>query len=460
VKRPISQSMSAAAIGCFALAGFSLLFAGAPSYDPMSWLVWGREIVHFNLSTVDGPSWKPLPVAFTTVFALFGGAAPWLWLVVARAGALLGLVLAYRIASRLAGTAAGVLAASALVLSRGWFWSNWIGYSEGLLIALCLWALDRHLERRYRQALVFGFLAALLRPEVWPFVAGYGIWLWRRRPDTRPLIVPLAALVPLLWLGPELIGSGDVLRAAGRAREPTVGSGVPALDAHPWLALLKSVPDAVIVPVLAGFAFALLRPRPRPGVDRVTLALAGIVLAWIGLVAAMTQAGFTGNPRYLIAPAGIGCVVAGVGWARLGGALFARLRFPTLLIGTATVLVIAAASLPWARPRVSAMRAAAPGVAHEAELQRTLPHAIRAAGGRERLVACGPLFSHRYTVPRVAWALGVHLGDVRPVPGGSGLVIQARRGPGAPWLPVAGAGYRTLGQTKVWRVVSSCGVSG
>jgi hypothetical protein len=445
-----------ALIACLALAALSLLFAGAPSYDPMAWLVWGREIAHLDLSTVDGPSWKPLPVAFTTVFSLAGGAAPALWLVVARAGSLLGLVFAYRLASRLAGVAAGVLAVAALVLSRGWFWSNWIGYSEGLLIALCLWAIERHLDGHHRQAFALGVAAALLRPEVWPFLAAYGIWLWFRQPSMRRLTPGLALLVPALWFIPELIGSGDALRAAGRAREPTVGSGVPALAAHPALALLDSATAAVIVPALVGFALALLKPRPRPGVDRVTLALGAGVLAWVGLVAAMTQAGFTGNPRYLIAPTGIGCVVAGVGWARVGGALFARLGLPTALIGATTVLVIAAASLPWATPRITAMRAAAPGVVHEAELQHTLPDAVRAAGGRERLLACGQIFSHRYTVPRVAWSLRVHVGDVEPDPGASGVVLQARRRPGAPWLPVAGGGYKTLGQTKVWRVVASC----
>jgi len=377
--------------------------------------------------------------------------------VVARAGSLLGAVFAYRIASRLAGAAAGVLAVAALVLSRGWFWSDWIGYSEGLLIALTLWAVDRHLDGRHRQALVLGFLAALLRAEVWPFVAAYAIWLWYREPAMRRLTLGLAALVPALWLVPELIGSGDALRAAGRAREPTLGSGVPALAAHPALALLDSASDAVILPVLIGFALALVKPRPRPGVDRATLALGAGVLAWVAVVAAMTQAGYSGNPRYLIAPAGIACVVAGVGWARAGGALFARLRLPTALIGGASVLAVAAASLPWALPRIDAMRAAAPGVAHEASLQRTLPDAIRAAGGRGRLLACRPLASQRYATPRVAWALNVRLRDVLPVAAGRGVVIQARRSRGQPWLPDAPPGrYRIAGETSIWRIASSC----
>ena len=34
--------------------------------------MWGREIVHVNLQTTGGPTWKPLPVIFTTLFAPFG----------------------------------------------------------------------------------------------------------------------------------------------------------------------------------------------------------------------------------------------------------------------------------------------------------------------------------------------------------------------------------------------------
>src|SRR5207248_3821267 len=62
----------------------SLLIPSTPSYDPWAWLVWGREIIRVNLQTTGGPSWKPLPVLFTTVFAVFGKAQPDLWLVIAR----------------------------------------------------------------------------------------------------------------------------------------------------------------------------------------------------------------------------------------------------------------------------------------------------------------------------------------------------------------------------------------
>jgi len=91
-----------AVLACLALAALSVaVLPTVPSYDPWSWIVWGREIIHVNLQTTGGPTWKPLPVIFTTVFALFGKAAPDLWLVVARAGAFAAVVMVFRLSVRL-----------------------------------------------------------------------------------------------------------------------------------------------------------------------------------------------------------------------------------------------------------------------------------------------------------------------------------------------------------------------
>ena len=61
---------------CLALAALTLLEPSAPTYDPWAWIIWGREVTRLGLDTAGGPSWKPLSVVFTTVFALFGSAAP------------------------------------------------------------------------------------------------------------------------------------------------------------------------------------------------------------------------------------------------------------------------------------------------------------------------------------------------------------------------------------------------
>src|SRR5829696_1534864 len=68
---------------CLALGGVSLLLPSEPSYDPLAWLIWGRELAHLHLDTSGGPSWKPLPVAFTMLVAPLDevdhGLPPALW---------------------------------------------------------------------------------------------------------------------------------------------------------------------------------------------------------------------------------------------------------------------------------------------------------------------------------------------------------------------------------------------
>ena len=208
------------AAACVALAALSLLAPSAPTYDPYSWIIWGREILHLDLVTDTGPSWKPLPVLFTTVFALAGDAAPSLWLVVARAGALGALALAYAMVRELGGgrLAAGA-AALTLAVAPWWTVNNWLGNSEGLLVACALGAGLLHLRGRRHAAFAVAVAAGLLRPEVWPFLGLYGLWLaWTDR-ESRLLVAGGFALLPLLWLVPEQLGSGDLFRAANRAQE-------------------------------------------------------------------------------------------------------------------------------------------------------------------------------------------------------------------------------------------------
>ena len=106
-----------------AIAAVSLVvLPGSPAYDPWAWIVWGREFAHLDLSTPHGPSFKPLPVAVTTVLSIFGGAAPALWLVVVRAAGIVAVATAFRVAARLAPGAkvfAGLVAAGGVLLIDG-----------------------------------------------------------------------------------------------------------------------------------------------------------------------------------------------------------------------------------------------------------------------------------------------------------------------------------------------------
>src|SRR6202042_1890986 len=104
LQRTARSSAFWSVIVCIALGALSgVVLPTIPSYDPWSWVVWGREITdpHLNFVISGGPSWKPLPLVFTTIWGLFGGAAPTLWVITARIGGLLGLVAAFRLAYRL-----------------------------------------------------------------------------------------------------------------------------------------------------------------------------------------------------------------------------------------------------------------------------------------------------------------------------------------------------------------------
>src|SRR3954447_24895949 len=274
-----------------ALAALSLLYPSTPSYDPWAWIQWGREIFHLELNTDTGPSWKPLPVIFTTLFAPFGDAAPDLWLVIARAGGILALVMTFRLASRLvgggrAGVAAGLVAALGLLLSTYFLRNTVMGYSEALLIAFVLFAIERHLDDHHGQAFGLGFGAALLRPEVWPFIGLYGLWLMWREPQHRKLVIGLGLATAFLWIAPEWWGSGQPFRAASRAQQ--VANGSIALSDNPALQLVKRA-RALLMPVdqigillALGFtAWTVVRTRRLPLAAWIAVAAA----AWVGMVA-------------------------------------------------------------------------------------------------------------------------------------------------------------------------------
>ena len=189
-----SSPLLLSTIVCLALAALSAaVLPTVPSYDPWSWIVWGREIVnpHLGFSTGGGPSWKPLPVLFTAPYGVWTAGAPTLWVITARAGGLLSLVAAYRLASKLISGApwmravAGVIAAAGVVLTQEWSYYMFRGTSEPMLVGLALWAVDRHLDGKRGTVFVLGVGAALIRPEAWPYFGLYGLWLWRREPRLR-----------------------------------------------------------------------------------------------------------------------------------------------------------------------------------------------------------------------------------------------------------------------------------
>jgi hypothetical protein len=454
--------------GCFLVAALSLAGPSVPTQDSWSWIVWGREVAHLALDTTSGSSWKPLPVLFTTMFSVFGGAAPELWLVVARAGGLLAILFAYRIAARLAGQAFGVVAGVVAAVSMAS--ADWVRYLahgnvEPLSAALVLGAVDRHLEGHRHQAAVLGFLAALGRPELFPFLLAYAVLVVRGKEASRALLVGLLVAVPVLWLGGDWWGAGDPFygssKAAGFserqthrtqavARKHAAEKGLTASAQPSFGNTLQGGANILMIPVevaaLIGIAFAWRRR------EREALVIAAGAVVLILLVAVMVLLGYGGSPRFMFPAAGIVCVLAGLGVARLlevaGSGGRGRLA--------AVAVVLIAATVPFAAIRAGTARDRIHDVRLRTQLQDNLDRAVARAGGGAHVRALGhprinPSFSHQ-----LAWDLDVPMDEVGPLrlPAVIFAGPQTRVSPGAsPRIPRFDVKSRRLASVSGWKAV-------
>ncbi len=463
-----------AAIG--GLAALSLLAPFAPVYDPWAWLVWGRELTSFELDTEAGPSWKPLPVLVATVLAPAGNAAPALWLAVARVGWLAAIALAYRAAwrlmfpsrvstrlaarlapsrVRLARNLAGAAAALGLILLFDPF-TSWTrqfagGLAEPLLVALVLGAVDRQLSGSHGQALALGFAAALVRPEAWPLLAAYGLYLWVGEPRLRRWLVAGALALPLLWLVPDLIGAGDALTGAKRAHEDT---GAPL---HEGLESLGRSLELPLIAFWAAAAIAVVTAWQQR--ERAILVLAGGAIAWIAIVAVLASAGFAGLPRFAAPAAAVTCVLGAVGFVRLlaaiGGMRHADRRRALALAGALITAFAVQGAVRAADIPVELDRAAEHGDRVE-ELFELVDRA-----GVERLLACPPLTSTDFlTQTALAWKLELAIAAVNvryetPPVGGAAIVSAADPPSAAAAISAVGTPIAKLGEWSAYEI--SCG---
>jgi hypothetical protein len=402
--RPFPAASVRLLAACVAVAALSLLAPSAPTTDPWGWIVWGREVLHLQLSTVvpGAPSWKPLPVLVTTPLALAGSSAPTLWLLFARAGALLSLVAAFRLARRLAGPWAGVLAVVGLLLSTGWLRAFSHGYTEPLAIGLLVSAVDQHLSGRPRRALLLGTLVALSRPEALVLVAASGVLEWRRRELHLGWVVAAGVTGAALWIVPDWIGSGDPLHASHVAVD-VVPTG-PVATAHALRQALFIAPLPLSVAAVVGTVAAVLRR------DTGVISVAAVALAWAALLALLMGLGYPALSRFFVLPAGLWCIVGAV------GAVWALEAVPSAaprLAAAAALAAVAVAVLPL---RVEHLAGEMGDAMERAELEAELvtvvdrtPAQLRSC---DRLLLPGNL---GWAKGAVAWRLDLPLSDVRGV---------------------------------------------
>ena len=401
-------------LACAVLGVVSVLtLPSLPGYDAFAWVVWGRELAHHIVGPSQsfvpggGPSWKPLPVLVTTGFG-FLHAAPALWVAFARAAGLFGLLVAYRLGSRLAastrwrlaGPIAGVLAAFAVFLTSGWTHYMFRGTSEPMVVTTTLFAIERHLAGRRITAFLSGVALVLLRPEAGVLVGLYALWLFFADRSLRTRVMLLAGLlaIPVAWFVPTWIASGQPLLASVHARDFN-----GHLGDQPALEVLKRATNLTVWPVIvAALAATLLAIRTR---EWVTVTLAGAGLAYLAVVEVMTLAHYPGLERFILPAAAVACVLAGVAVA----------RFATLAGGGPASLAIAVMAVAIAVPFFDGRVAEAGTEEHTARravaIYDQLVAAVHQVGGTGRVFPCPT--SHaavNHTVQTsLAWVLNVPL---------------------------------------------------
>jgi hypothetical protein len=392
-----------------------------PSYDAYGWLVWGYQTIHGTLDLGGAPSWKPMPFLFTVPFAVFGHYQLWLWMFTATAVALAGPAFAGRIAYRLSGgpearnepeplhryapIAAAVFAGAAVLGLEDYFHYILSSQSDPMLVTFVLAAIDMFMLGRYRWTLVLGVLAALGRPEVWPFLGLFMIWAWFKLPSIRWMLIAGAGVVVFMWFGIPTITngrpniSGQLAKLSPRALHHNQLSGTlgrfTELEYLPvWIATLGTI------------AWAALRRRYT------ILLLAAGAAVWVIVEVAFAYHGWPALPRYMFEAAAIGGVIAGVG---VGWALseLPRLR-PSLprWIGVPVVAVLVGTLVPGAVARVRSERRDLRherGRTHQITLLATT---TRLLGGSRHIRNCGQPVTDVGYVSAMAWLYHTNVGSV------------------------------------------------
>jgi hypothetical protein len=395
-----------------------------PSYDAYGWLVWGRQALHLSLDLGGAPSWKPLPFLFTVPYALAGHYQLWLWVITAVSIALAGPVFAGRIAFRLtAGSgvrhdlepirryapyAAAIVAGTAVLGLEDYFHYILSAQSDPMLVTFVLAAIDMFLVGRYRWTLVLGVLAALGRPEVWPFLGPFMLWAWFKVPSIRWMLVGGVAVIAFMWFGIPTITNGrpDI---AGQLAQASPRE----LRSNRFFGTIGRFHELQYLPawIAAAFAVALALVRRH----WVVLALAAGAVGWVIIEIAFAYHGWPALPRYMFEAAAVVAVLAGVGvgWLlleapRIGGGV------PRLAgaVGAVVAAALVVSLIPGAIDRARAERLDLRherARTHEVALLQSVTNSL---GGSRHILNCGQPVTDVGYVSTLAWLYHIDVGSV------------------------------------------------
>ena len=197
-----------------------LLVPGHTGYDAAYALLWGQELAHGHLPTLDAayaPTPHPLANLVAAMLSPLGSAhADDGWLLLCELSLGLVGIGAWRLGAAIGGPRAGALAALLVVSRPALVASAFRGSVDVPALALVLLALAELVRAKaWTRSLVLLAVAGLLRPEVW--LASVAVTAWRWRADApatgagRARLVALTFAGPALWMLCDLILAGDPL---------------------------------------------------------------------------------------------------------------------------------------------------------------------------------------------------------------------------------------------------------
>jgi hypothetical protein len=247
----------------------------------------------------------------------------------------------------------------------------------------------------------------------------------------------------------------------------------------------------------AAVAFALFllwrvnRGRPRPQLSGLreralaAVAVSGILgAAWWVVIAAMTQAGFSGNNRYLILGAALIEVAGGVGWGwaalELGrgvprfvaGARGIAARLASGLAAFGVVALVFLLVPNWVGGNLINIPRTHRALVYQAHLREDMTAAVSRLGGRSKVLSCGSVMTEGFQVPMLAWTLDVHTltiqaspvlapGQAPPPP--PNVIFQTRAQRNAHLLPLLSTWptvhYRLVTHNRTFRVYENCHIT-
>ena len=399
------------ALLCVAFAVGFFVYPTYPNYDSYYSLLWGREVLDFQLPSFEGfraPTEHPLAIAAGAVLSLFGDVGDRMWIALTLAAYLWLVWGVYRLGRTCFTPLVGAAAAALLLTRFDYAFLAARGYIDVPYMALVVWAAVVEARSPRRGVPVFLLLGAagMLRPEGWVLAGLYWLWMaskatWRQ----RLIYAALAAIGPLVWTATDFIVTGDplfsLLYTSGSAED--LGRQRPLSElptALPgFFASLVKLP--VLIASVAGFGLALAMSPRRMVMPFVLLATGVGTFVLIGI------AGASVIERYLAVAALALLIFAAVFFAgftmlRPGRARTAWMAASAALIVFGVVFTATQVRLEYFDNELSFR-----GAAHDDLVQVLESDAVR------RGLECGPLtVPNHKLVPDARWILDAPDGAV------------------------------------------------